>query len=464
MTDTTVTTPYDRLRERQVADLGARVPGMLDRLTWPADRLAAHRTTELRRLLRGAREASPWHRARLAGVDIDTIDESDLTALPVMTKDDLMANFDAAVTDERLTLHAVETHLAGLTGDGYLFDRYIAAASGGSSGRRGLFVYDWDATVTLFLSVMRQQVNAQQVHPALAGAPPVTAFVGGGTPHHMSSTMPRRFSRPGSVLHRFPVSLPVDEIVAGLNDTRPTHLWGYPSAMHAMAVEASAGRLRIAPRWVVTFAEPLLPETRAALEAAFGVAVGNSYIASEGGIATPCRDGAWPHLNDDLMIIEPVDEDGRPVPQGTRCAKLFLTNLYNHAQPLIRYELTDQIELLDTDEPCACGCTHRRITDPYGRLDDVFAYGDRTVHPHVFRSPLSRHRAIVEYQVRQSPAGASIRVAVCDGLDTAALAGEITAALVRAGLPDPRVDVEVVERLPRPPSGKLRRFVPTDRG
>lgn len=142
---------------------------MLDRLTWPADELAAHRTTELRRLVRGAREASPWHRARLAGGDLDTIDGSDLTALPVMTKDDLMANFDAVVTDERLTLHAVETHRAGLTGDGYLFDRNIAAASGGPSGRRGLFVYDRDATVTLLMSVMRQQVNAQQGYPALAG-------------------------------------------------------------------------------------------------------------------------------------------------------------------------------------------------------------------------------------------------------------------------------------------------------
>ncbi|MGQ0575417.1 MAG: phenylacetate--CoA ligase family protein [Pseudonocardia sp.] len=456
-------TPYEELRAKQVADLGAQVPGMLDRLTWPADRLAAHRTTELRRLLRVAREASPWHRERLAGIDIDVIDESDLSALPVMTKDDLMAHFDTAVTDERLTLHAVEEHLADLTGDGYLFDRYLVAASGGSSGRRGLFVYDWDATVTLFLSGMRQQIRAQQVHPALAGMPPVTAFVGGATPHHMSAIMPRRFSRPDNVIHRFPVSLPIEEIVAGLNETQPSLLWGYPSVMHALAVEGSVGRLRIAPRWVVTFAEPLLPETRAALEAVFGVAVGNSYVASEGGIATPCRAGAWPHLNDDLLILEPVDEAGRPVPPGTRCAKLYLTNLFNHAQPLIRYELTDQIELVAADEPCACGCAHRRITDPYGRLDDVFTYGDRTVHPYVFASPLSRHRAIVEYQVRQAVAGATISVVTCAPCDTAALAGEIRAALTQAGLSDPRVDVEMVERLPRPPSGKLRRFVPLDR-
>lgn len=74
------------------------MPAALDRLTWPTDRLAAHRTVELRRLLRMAREASPWHRDRIAGIDIDAVEESDLSAPPVMTKDDLMANFDAAVT------------------------------------------------------------------------------------------------------------------------------------------------------------------------------------------------------------------------------------------------------------------------------------------------------------------------------------------------------------------------------
>ncbi len=51
-----------------------------------------------------------------------------------MTKDDLMANFDEIVTDNRLRLEVVEEHLEGLTAaDAYLFGRYHAVASSGST-------------------------------------------------------------------------------------------------------------------------------------------------------------------------------------------------------------------------------------------------------------------------------------------------------------------------------------------
>jgi hypothetical protein len=51
-----------------------------------------------------AQQRSPWHRRRLAGIDPDRLDETSLSELPVMTKDELMGNFDEVVTDERLRL------------------------------------------------------------------------------------------------------------------------------------------------------------------------------------------------------------------------------------------------------------------------------------------------------------------------------------------------------------------------
>lgn len=73
------------------------------------------------------------------------------------------------------------------------------------------------------------------------------------------------------------------------------------------------------------------------------------------------------HLSEDVAIFEPVDGDGRPVPPGTRATKMYITKLYNHVQPLIRYELTDEVTLID--EPCPCGCAMRRIDDIEGRSD-----------------------------------------------------------------------------------------------
>lgn len=464
MTETrtaTDATTYEQLRSRHVARFGELLPPMIEKLYWPPDALARHRTAELRRLLHAAREASPWHRERLAGVDLDTIDESDLSALPVMTKNDLMEHFDGIVTDSRLRLQVVEDHLDALTGDAYLFDRYHAAASGGSTGTRGVFVFDWDAWATLFGSLQRHNIAAMQTAPSPTAMR--IGFVMAAAPVHISRTVVQTFSTGQADFRRLPVTLPLAEIVDGLNDYEPNVLMGYPSALHLLAAEVRSGRLRIAPRSVHTNAEVLLPETRAALEDAFGVTVGNNYALSEGGAAAPaCRAGAM-HLAEDLLVVEPVDADGRPVPAGRRCDKLYLTNLYNHALPLIRYEVTDQIELLTDGAPCPCGSTHRRIADPYGRLDDVFHYGELTVHPHVFRSPLSRRREIVEYQVWQTADGADIAVRVTDRCDTDDLATDIAAELARVGLPAPRVQVGVVDHLPRPASGKLIRFVSTER-
>ena len=159
------------------------------------------------------------------------------------------------------------------------------------------------------------------------------------------------------------------------------------------------------------------------------------------------------------MIVEPVDEDGRPVAPGERSAKVYLTNLFNRALPLIRYEITDEVTILP--EPCPCGSAHRCVADIQGRLDDVFVYDGRRVHPHVFRSALGRHAAVVEYQVRQTAHGARIAVR-CGARSTSKRLGrEIADALAALGVPRPVVDVTAVERLERDPGpAKLRRFVP----
>src|SRR5215217_8690953 len=139
----------------------------VQRLRWPAERLAAERRDRLRDLLRVARASSPWHRERLAGVGPDGFEEADLAGLPPMTKDDLMANWDQVVTDRRLTLGLVDGHLAGLETDAYVLGEFHAVASGGSSGRRGIFVFGWEAWVTAYAGFVRPSLWDRAVTPEL---------------------------------------------------------------------------------------------------------------------------------------------------------------------------------------------------------------------------------------------------------------------------------------------------------
>lgn len=375
-----------------------------------------------------------------------------------MTKTELMEHFDEIVTDERLSLGRVNAHFKSVEANGYLLDRYTAITSGGSSGERGVFVYDWDGWATFWLSCFRYLLRARQSDPRLASRPLKVAWVMAGHLTHATAALGRTFAGPSLISFRLPVTLAVEEIVAGLNRTQPDCLNAYPSALHLLSFEAQAGRLQINPLRVQTAAEPLLPEIRAAAETAWDVRVGNLYGTSEGGgTGVPC-DQKRTHLSDDLVIVEPVDGDGRPVALGEQSAKIYLTNLYNRALPLIRYEITDEVTVMS--DPCPCGSSMPCVADIQGRADDTFVYADRTVHPHVFRTALGRRPAIFEYQVRQTPAGAAIAVRCRGSVDFDDLAGEIEEGLKRLGLDRPKVTLMAVERLERAGEpAKLKRFI-----
>jgi phenylacetate-CoA ligase len=441
------------LRERHVQAQREATAGQIDRIGWSAERLADERRRRLRATLRIARERSAWHRARLTHVDPAGVTEADMHDLPVMTKEDVMTNFDRIVTDPAITLAGVEAHLASLTdAPQHLNGRYHAIASGGSTGVRGVFLYDWDAWVTCYLGWFRYLLRDMR------GESFSMALVAAGKPTHVSRALLQTFSDPNSIAQRsFPITLPLEQIVTGLNDLQPDAILAYPSALVQLVEAARSGALRIAPRAIATGGEPLLPETRAAAEATFGVPILNWWLCSEvGPMGIGCGQGPGLHLSDDLLIIEPVDRDNKPVAIGQRSSKVLLTSLYNPALPLIRYELTDEITMLDAH--CPCGSEHRLIDDPCGRLDDSFTYDDMVVHPHVFRSVLGTDQGIIEYQVAQTPRGADVTVR--GSTDTAQLHDALRQALERVGLYAPEITVATVPRINRQDTGKVRRFLP----
>ncbi len=444
------------LRDQHIARFGELLPEYVAHLDWTVEELRRAQDDGLRRLVRLAVERSPWHRDRLADVDTSTLTASELSGLPVMTKSDLMDNFDDIVTDRRLTLDVCERHVDALHGDAYLLDEFHVVASGGSSGRRGVFVYGWDAWGICYSSIVRFPVRDRKQHPELTRRPPVVATVAAAKPSHISAAVGATFSTPDRPRHSVPVSQPMEQIVDRLNQLQPTTLMGYSSFLPRLAAEARAQRLGIAPQRVVAISEPLLSEARADLEATWGVPVASGYGMSEGLFAGSCGHGT--HLPDDVCLLELVGTEGIPVEAGETSAKVYVTNLYNGVTPLIRFEVTDEVTLVD--EPCPCGSVFRLIADPLGRLDETFIYPDGTaIHPHVFRSCLG-HQHLIEYQVRQTARGADISVVTSGAIDTDALASRIEAALRDLGLPEPAVTIATVDRVDRQSTGKLKRFIP----
>ena len=186
------------------------------RLRWPTDRLAAERERQFRELLTWSAERSPFHAERLAGVDVNSFREADLPSLPIMTKTDLMTNFDRVVTDPALTLDVANAHVDRLDEDDYLLDQYRVIATSGSTGARGLFVYGWDEWITFVLIATRWRGRGG--NPELMDAPVATLFT--SNTKHVSGALHGFFRNDAGdnsprVTH-LPVTWPLPDIVAGL--------------------------------------------------------------------------------------------------------------------------------------------------------------------------------------------------------------------------------------------------------
>ena len=180
----TMTATLDTLRERVRAEMDAQLPASIERIGCDRDRLRDLQRQRVRSLLAHAAARSPFHARRLRGIDIDRIEPDDLRALPVMTKTEMMASFDEVVTDRRVTLAAVDAHLAASThAPSLLFDEYVCLASGGSSGQRGVFVQTVPEYVSFSASVMRRAIARVR---SLFDDPPqlVIAVVAAAAPVH----------------------------------------------------------------------------------------------------------------------------------------------------------------------------------------------------------------------------------------------------------------------------------------
>jgi phenylacetate-coenzyme A ligase PaaK-like adenylate-forming protein len=430
------------------------------RLRWSADQIESERQRALGALLAYAVGYSPFHADRLAGIDPESFTESQLTSLPVMTKKQMMAGFDRVVTDRRLTIDLVAQHLASVEkgGDDYLFDRYRVVVSSGSSGIRGFYAYDWDEWTMLGLMASRPRLTMADGSPRPPGSATVNLLGGGGTT--LSSSMGSFLTPPDDPFIHVPMNTPVPELVDVLNAVRPTVLQAYPTALDLLIQEATCDRLHIAPRYVESGGELLTERTRADVREAWGTEIDDCWGLSEGIYAFSCPAGGGMHLPDDLVIVEPVDIDGNPVPPGTPAAKVYVTNLYNHTQPLIRFEVADALTVIEG--PCACGSAHRRIDALTGRNDVVFDYGGEIrMYPMVLGLALDAERGLVEYQVEQTQRGVLIRAVVEPDFGIRELTERVADALRDVGLADPEVSIELVDHIDRLPSGKLRQFVAT---
>lgn len=447
---------YQRMRAAHLGAVQARLEDHLTRLTWSRDQITSYRDHRLRSLLAYARERSPFYADRLRGLDTSTASVADLATLPVLTKQEAQTHWDSIVTAPNLTRDAAEHLLAEQQWFSYTRGDQQVFSSGGSTGVRGVYVWDWQLYVSVTCLAWRHQAAAER--RAAQPGPTVLAVVAAGVPPHASTPLFDVPTTPGMQTVVVPAGDPFDEILAAVSKAQPTHLVGYASVIGRLARATMAGTVDLKPVRVSTNSEPLLDEDRQAIREAWNAPIHNLWGSTEIGVqAVGCAVGDGLHVCEDEVVLERVDENGVPVGPDEPAAKTLATGLANRTFPFIRYDLGDQVSGLPG--PCACGSAFARVADIGGRRDDDFRYGSIAIPASAFRYVLGTDPRVSEYQVMQTAGGADIVAVGAPDVDT--LAQSLIAALRRHGLADPHISIRAVERIERHRStGKLRRFVP----
>jgi phenylacetate-coenzyme A ligase PaaK-like adenylate-forming protein len=441
---------FDEYRHRVQAAMFALMPAHIDRLGWDADRIGSWQRDRIRKLLAVAIDSSPFHARRLDGIDPDTFELEQLPSLPVMTKTAMMADFDDVATDRRVSRAAAEAALAATTTHPQPIDgELLVLASGGSSGRRGLYVFDPESFAEFGASIMRPTIARRQAAGASAAGGSI-AMIAAASPIHATGAAPCVLAGSPIDFVPVPVTQPLGDIVGALDDLQPAVVYGYPSVLTLLAHEQAAGRLHITPASVTSISETLRPDQRMRIRDAFGVPIVNSYGSSEGLTGGSEPDGLPITFASDGCITELVDDHNRPVPMGAPARAVLVTNLYNHTQPLIRYRLEDRFIRQPNPES-----GHLRAAVD-GRSSDLIQAGGLTIHPLTIVSPLTARAEILDFAIEPEGGGIHVDVVSSGGTDPIQLRSDLVRSMQAVGVGQPVVTVDVVDALHRlPHSGKV---------
>lgn len=430
--------------------------------------IAQRQQTRLAQLLEATLQGSRLYRSLWPA---GTTAQTPLEQLPVVTRSQLMADFDDWVTDPNIKLDAVQQFTAdpARIAEPWL-GRYMVWESSGTSGQPGIFVQDV-ATMAVYdaLEALRRCATrplARWLDPL--GLTERIAFVGATGGHFASYASVQRLRAINPVLantmRSFSIQVPTPTLIAQLNAFSPSVVVTYPTVAALLADEAQAGTFRARPREIWTGGESLSPAVRTHIQQRLGSLVRNSYGSSEFlAIGWECAHGHM-HANTDWVILEPVDEHLRPVPPGQPSHSVLLTNLANRVQPLVRYNLSDHLTL--HPERCACG-SPLPVISVQGRHDEPLVMAGAngqmvTLLPMALSTVLEDEAGVFDFYLHQIDDTTLVLQLPLEGdVGRAAVArgcAALTAFATAQGVVAIEVQAQLGQAVPRGRSGKACRI------
>ena len=442
----------------EVQDL---MPEHVERLSWTKDQVREHQTKKLRELLKTAKDKTKYYGEILSDVDVDNFNLEDLSNLPPHDKIAHMDRWDDFLAVKDVSYNDAEKHLEklrkGEIDNPFYNNEYLFVSTGGSTGKRGMFLWDMEFTKQIDCYIYRCLVHDEQKNGY--NGPFRLAAVEAPTLLHGSPYVFDSKFLPNVETLKLASTDPIPEACQKLNEFQPTHLTAYASSVAELASAQLKGDLDIHPRWVNTNSGPQDDDIRNRAIQAWGTKASNCWGCCEIGImAVETWNNQQMVTCDDGAIFEVVDKDNQPVDRVEDAAKVLATNLTNFAMPMIRYEVDDIIEI---GPPLSGYPGYRTVTRILGKATFWFEYNGIKVHPTAFSDILELVKEVEEFQIVQTEDGAHIKIVCGSDPNISEIESTILNNLHKYGLKDARVTFEIVDSLPHhPETGKIKRFIP----
>ena len=111
---------------------------------------------------------------------------------------------------------------------------------------------------------------------------------------------------------------------------------------------------------------------------------------------TECEMHRGGHIPSDLIIVELLDENNKPVADGEP-GEVTITTLGVEAMPLLRFKTGDIC--IRMSEPCACGRNSARLSSVIGRKNQMIKFKGTTIYPPILFDILDNIPEVENYIV-----------------------------------------------------------------
>ncbi|MCB4808057.1 AMP-binding protein [Tamlana sp. 62-3] len=126
----------------------------------------------------------------------------------------------------------------------------------------------------------------------------------------------------------------------------------------------------------------------------------STYASTEMNTAfTECEHSKGGHQHPELIIIEILDDDNKPVPTG-EVGELTITTLGVEGMPLLRFKTGDMVKA--HTEACLCGRTTTRLGPVIGRKKQMIKYKGTTLYPPAMDNILNDFTEVESYVIEIS--------------------------------------------------------------